>query len=121
MKFTTLATLVAPALLWVSSVAAARGFAESCSGFRYTSFGNTFWANCDNETVVTGIDVDFCIGIDAYSNLECARNGEFITKGGCSNACELTGTELRCECPGGPRTIDLNTCIGLTYEQTLTC
>ncbi|KAH6913624.1 hypothetical protein BKA70DRAFT_1421888 [Coprinopsis sp. MPI-PUGE-AT-0042] len=117
MQFTALAALAAPALLWVSGAAAASGFAESCTDPQLVS--QSLFATCKNGTILTGVSLDFCIGIGA-TNLECVRGGQFLTLG--CNTCEITmGTEMRCECPGGPKAIDLNTCIGLTPEETLTC
>ncbi|KAH6913625.1 hypothetical protein BKA70DRAFT_1397544 [Coprinopsis sp. MPI-PUGE-AT-0042] len=106
MPFTTLATLLAPAFL--------------------------AFATCGTLQYEWGEPLDGCIGI-GEENLECDKKSKgralmvavlsgSLFKNGC-HSCEIAqgAVILRCECEGGPKTIDIDTRFGFVNEHILTC
>ncbi|KAH6913659.1 hypothetical protein BKA70DRAFT_1558929 [Coprinopsis sp. MPI-PUGE-AT-0042] len=112
MKFTTLATLLGPAIGLIGGTAAASGFARSCSNY-YIENNNFLGASCRNAaggTTNSAINLNACIGINP-TELVCRPNGNYAANG-CRACLIRTGQYMLCQCPGGNKVADLNACIG---------
>ncbi|KAH6913658.1 hypothetical protein BKA70DRAFT_1558928 [Coprinopsis sp. MPI-PUGE-AT-0042] len=121
MKLTTLATLGAPGVLcWIGIASAARGFSQNCRNITLDEDKYLEMYCAKSDKIVVGIDLNQCIGI-GDTNLECRPGNGHYTEQGCSECALTTGTEMRCQCPGGEKSIDLDTCMGSDRENFITC
>ncbi|KAH6909369.1 hypothetical protein BKA70DRAFT_233468 [Coprinopsis sp. MPI-PUGE-AT-0042] len=128
MKLTSVAALLFPTIaLRVGGAAAASGFSKGCDAnwtkllepLESSSYKVLLDAACgprkDGSSGETILILDSCI---AYRNdtLQAVTGGN-LTADGCRGCNLTTGTVMECQCPGGARSIDLDTCVGLTEDR----
>ncbi|KAH7882515.1 Cyanovirin-N [Phlebopus sp. FC_14] len=101
-------------LPFLKLVAAASGFADTCSNYGVS--GTTLSADClqiDQATDSTSLNLDICL-VNSNGELLCRSGGDY---GASCSGCHLSGTTFTCSCNNDAHqpvttSYNLNNCIG---------